>query len=325
MIGKFTIGNVVAESASKKSGYLTVSDMPGYQLQVPILLINGARDGPILCLTGGVHACEFCGIETIMRLYRTIDPKNIAGAIVAIPVVNTPGFQSRTPYNNPIDGLNLNRVFPGDPQGTSSYLIADVVFHQVIKKSNYLIEFHGGDLPEENLDFVIFNKTGNAEVDKASETMARCFNTEYVWLKGASEAGLKIEGDLCGVANKNGIAGVIPEAGHSGKIQENSVALLINGAINVMKFLKMTEGSPVVGNPKFIKAQHLVKVHKAGFFHLSSPVGSHLKKGEVTGEVRNLFGETIEELRSPVDGVLDFLMFNPSVLPGNTVMIIGEL
>jgi predicted deacylase len=325
LISELKIGKVEAESGSKASGYLKVCDMPGYVLQLPVLIINGIKDGPVLCMTGGVHACEYCGTETIMRLFNSIDPRRIFGAIVAIPVVNTLAFQLRTPYNNPLDGQNQNRVFPGDPEGTVSYVIADVLFREVIKKSNYLIEFHGGDLPEENIDFVIVSRTGNQNVDKVSEAMGRCFNTEYEWLKGDSEAGLKIEGDLCGTANRNGIPGVIPEAGHSGKVQEASVNLLMNGALNVMKYLKMQDGSPSLGNPKFIKAQHLVKVHNSGFFHLSSQIGALVSKNEVLGEVRNLFGEVIEQLKSPVNGVLDFLMFNASVLPGNTVMIIGEL
>lgn len=325
MLHKFSIGNIEAESGSKLSGYLKVCDMPGYTLQLPLLLVNGANDGPVLCMTGGVHACEYCGTETIMRLFKSLDPKAISGAVVAVPVVNTPAFQARSPYNNPIDGLNLNRIFPGDPEGSISYLIADTLFKQVIEKSTHLIEFHGGDLPEENLDFVIVNQTGNEEVDKVSEEMCKCFNTDYAWLKSSAQAGLKIEGDLCGTANRRGIPGVIPESGHSGKVQEASVRLLTNGALNVMNYLKMTSGAPNFGKPRYFKAQHVVKVHTSGFFHLSSQLGAIVEKGEKVGEVRNLFGEAIEELKSPVSGVLDFLMFNASVLPGNAVMIIGEL
>lgn len=322
--GNVKVGDVEGEAGTKRLGYIKVRNLHGYVLQLPVIVINGLKDGPTLCLTAGVHACEYSGIETIMRLFAQLNPRELSGAIIAVPVVNVPGFQARSAYINPIDGLNLNRVFPGDPEGSMSYIIADTLFKETVLKANCLIDLHGGDLPEENIDFVIVEKTGNEEVDKVSEAIGKAFNSEYMWVKGA-ERGLKIVGSLCGAANKAGIPGAVPEAGHSGKVQELSVKFLLNGTLNAMKYLKMLKGSPVMREPKIIKAQHVVKAGSAGFFRPFKNLGDVVSKGEVIGHIKNVFGEVIEEVKSPVKGVFDFLMFHASVLPGNALMIIGEL
>jgi len=326
MSDKLKIGDIEAEAGTKKSSYIKVSDLNGYVLQLPLMIINGLKNGPTLCLTAGIHACEYAGIETIMRLFAQLNPKELSGAILAVPVVNIPAFQTRSAYVNPIDGLNLNRVFPGKTDGTLSHMIAHTLFNKVTLKANYLIDFHGGDIPEENIDFVIVEKTGNEKVDEASAALGKAFNPEYMWVKtAAARAGLQIEGSQGTAAVRAGIPAAVPEAGNSGKVQESAVNFLLNGTLNIMKYLRMLEGSPVMGEPKIIKAQHVVKTRSAGFFRPSKNLGEVVSRGEVIGHIRDVFGEVIEKVTSPVYGVFDFLYFHASVLPGSSLMIIGEL
>jgi len=325
MVDSIKVGNIQTDAGTKKTGYLKVKDLNGYGLEIPVIIINGSKKGPVLGITAGVHPCEYSGIETVMRLYALLDPKELSGTVLAVPIVNVPGFQARSAYVNPIDGLNMNRIFPGDSAGTTSYVMADVLFKEIVMRSNYFIDLHGGDLPEENLDFVIVEKTGKKEVDKVSEEMGRAFNPEYIWVKGAAAGGLKIEGALCSAANAAGIPGAVPEAGMSGKVQEPCVKFLLDGVLNVMKQLKMIAGMPRTREPKIIKAQHVVKCKSAGFFVPTIKLGDIISKGAVIGRIRNPFGEVIEEVKSPVSGVFDFLMYHASVLPGSALMIIGEL
>jgi hypothetical protein len=325
MVESVKVGNVQAEPGTKKTGYLTIRDLNGYGLEIPVMIINGVKKGPVLSVTAGVHPCEYTGIETVMRLYARLDPRELSGTVIAVPIVNVPGFQARSAYVNPIDGLNMNRIFPGDPSGTISYVMADVLFKEVVMKSNCLIDLHGGDLPEENLDFVIVEKTGKKEVDKASEDIGRAFNPEYMWIKGAAAGGLKIEGALCSAANAAGIPGAVPEAGMAAKVQESCVKFLLDGILNAMKQLKMMDGTPRIKEPKIIKAQHVVKCKSAGFFTPTVKLGDIVSKGSIIGRIRNPFGEVVEEVKSPINGVFDFLMYHSSVLPGNALMIIGEL
>ena len=143
------IGLVQAASGTKSFGFLKVGQTSSSNVAIPIMIVNGAKEGAKLALTAGVHGCEYSGIEAVIRIFNLFDPKELRGAIIAVPAVNTLAFQSRTPYVCPVDGVNLNRVFPGDPDGSISYKIAHALFQNVVKKADFLIDLHGPDLPEE--------------------------------------------------------------------------------------------------------------------------------------------------------------------------------
>lgn len=331
------IGDLEAATGTKKQGFIRVGEFPtGYLIEFPIMIINGAKPGRTLGLIAGVHAMEYCGIETVMRLFTSIDPASLNGVIVAVPLVNIPAFQARVPYVNPVDrvnGFGLGKA--GIEEGSVSYIMGEVLFEQVLRRVDALINFHGGDSVEENLDFVITNETGNSEIDQVSWDMAKCFCSDYTWQYNADISWIK---DAAGnwvktsENRKNGglhkrtmIPTVIPEAGGSGKAQEASVRFLYDGTINVLKYFKMISGEPRMSEPKVFHTQHRIKVRSAGFFRPFRKLGEIVSKDEKMGDVRNIFGEVIEEVTSPVDGVFNFLMFHASVLPGDVVMIVGEL
>jgi predicted deacylase len=333
----FKIGKIEAEPGTKEHGYLDVGEFPtGYLIHFPLMIINGANKGPTLCLVAGVHAMEYCGIETVMRIFTDIDPKALSGTVVAVPLVNIPAFQARTPYVNPIDRVNGFGLGKGGiGEGSISYVMGEVLFKQVLSKADSLINLHGGDSVEENLDFVIVNETGNPKIDKVSMDMAKCFCPEYLWVYNADISWIKdSDGNWAktsenrkdgGLHKRTMIPTVIPEAGGSGKVQEESVRFLYDGTINVMKYFKMLYGPPAMREPKVFHTQHRIRVRSAGFFRPLKKLGQIVAKAEVIGNVRNIFGEVTEEVTSPVDGLFNFLMFHASVLPGDVVIIIGEL
>lgn len=325
--GVLRIGHIEAQVGTKECGYLPICDLNGYGLQMPLMVINGLREGPTLCLIAGQHACEYTGIEAVMRIFTRINPKELGGAIIAIPVANVPAFQTRSETVNPMDGVNLNRAYPGDPEGSISFIMANIIFREVVMKSNYLIDIHGGDKSEENNDYVAVEVTGNEKVDKSSEALGKCFNSDYMWVKDYKPGPgiFHFEGQVCLTASRAGIPAVVTEAGHSGKIQEDSVKFLLNGITNVMKYLNMIKGKPKIGEPKIIKTRHILKTRSAGFFSPSLKLGDMVSKGEIVGTIRNFFGEVIEEVRSPSEGVLDWLFFHASVIPGSELMIISEI
>jgi len=337
ILGHVRIGDLEAKPGTKMHGYIKIGEFPtGYLVQYPIMILNGAKRGRILCLIAGIHAMEYCGIETVMRLFTRIDPCKLSGAIVAVPLVNIPAFQARVPYVNPVDRVNGFGLGKGGVgEGSMSYIMGEVLFQKVLSKADALINLHGGDSVEENLDFVIVNETGETEIDRISKDMAKCFCSDYMWLYHADVTWIKDAGGnwiKTSENRKNGglhkrtmIPTVIPEAGGSGKMQEGSVRFLYDGIVNVMKYLRMLSGKPAMSEPRVFHTQHRVKVRSSGFFLSSKSLGDIVSKGEMIGSVKNIFGEVIETVTSPVDGVFDFLMFHPSVLPGDVVMIIGEL
>lgn len=311
------IGNIRAGKGAKKAGILKVGEKPLFSLDLPVTVVNGSKPGSTLCLTAGVHGCEYAGIEATIRIAKKIDPKELNGALLIVHVINVPAFQTRTPLVCPIDNVNINRAYPGKLDGSISHTIAYKIFNEVVKKSDYLIDLHGGDMGEAVFPFVIFERTGNEEVDKTSESLARAYGLEYVVDGWVGPSSLFYE------AAKQGIPGILAEAGGEGKIEERDVNLHYNGIINVMKHLKMLEGIPsqsVV--PKTVRPSRWLHAKRGGIFYPSVQVGSIISKGDVIGEIRNIKGETLETITSPMTGVILCMITNPIVNTGDFLLII---
>src|SRR5512136_1980015 len=126
--GPFTVGPVTAQPGTIVSGTLDVPARAGDAgTTIPISVAQGTRPGPVLALTAGVHGMEYPPVLALQRLRATLDARDLAGTIIMVHVANMPSFLGRTIYYSPIDGKNLNRVFPGKPDGTISERIADVI------------------------------------------------------------------------------------------------------------------------------------------------------------------------------------------------------
>ena len=117
-------------------------------VRFPIFVVNGAQPGPTLAVTAGIHGAEFASIEAALQVGRAITPERLAGRLIIVAVANMPAFLARAIYVCPLDGKNLNRVFPGQADGTAAEQIAFWLFENVIRQAGYYVDMHGGDLIE---------------------------------------------------------------------------------------------------------------------------------------------------------------------------------
>ena len=107
---------------------------------VPISVFHGSQPGPVLGITAGVHGYEYAPILASQRVVQRIDPKQLSGTIVLVHIANIPAFLGRSPYVNPQDGKNLNRVFPGQEEGSITERIAFLITQQVIARADYFLD-----------------------------------------------------------------------------------------------------------------------------------------------------------------------------------------
>jgi len=300
----FKISSFEVEKGTKKSGVLKVVERSLGPIDVPITIVNGIESGPILCVLAGEHGCEYAGIETCIRLSKDINPKELRGTLIVLPIINVPGFQARTPYICPIDGVNIGRAWPGNliPYSSISNFITYNIFHDVILKSNYVVDLHGGDLVESISDPCIYLlRTGKKEIDEVSESLANVFGVEYIVETFPPKTG-EPPGTLQHEAAKRGIPAILAEAGHEGKVEEKDVTLLYNGVLNVMKHLEMVRGKPgSTIKPKMIRMAK-VTTEKGGLFYSNFEVGSIISQGDVLGEIRDIHGKTIHRIIAPTKG-----------------------
>ncbi len=207
----------------------------------PVISVAGAKQGPVLFVNAGVHGGEYPAVEAVIRLGKTLDPKKISGTVILMPVLNLPAFRARTPFVCPIDNVNPNRVFPGDPRGSYSEQMTHALINEFVVHADAYVDLHGGDIPEALVPFVIC-RAGQRRIysRRHSKAIAMAFGLPYVLTISKPVQSAKGLSSYAAAAEK-GIPAVLAEAGGIGQMQEGAVALLSRGVINVMRHLEMIE------------------------------------------------------------------------------------
>jgi predicted deacylase len=318
---------------SKGFGYINIVDTVAISFDMPLCVVNGEKEGPTLAVTGGLYPTEYYGIEAASRLYQMLDPKKLKGRFIAVPCVNMPALQFRLPWltmrsssYTPFDGLNVNSCFPGDPNGRPTQVLAHKLY-QILSKANYQIDFRGGDLPESHLSHTIYPRIGE-KIDETSELIAKAFGLQYV-LPGTPDIGHTGKGTLVYELAKVGVATMISESGLGYKTQpsEEEVYPHIEGTLNIMKQMGMIEGKPKKPeSQRFLDMQwHRAAAGSAGIFVALADQGDILEKGQVIGRIKDLDGSLIEEVKSPIKGVVHTMFVRRVVYPGDTLFTLLKL
>jgi predicted deacylase len=292
----------------------------------PVISVAGAKPGPVLFVNAGVHGGEYPAIEAVIRLSKTLDPKKISGTVILMPVLSLPSFRTRTPFVCPIDNVNPNRVFPGVPKGSYSEQMTHALINEFVVHADAYIDLHGGDIPEALVPFVIC-RAGNDEVARKSKEIAMTFGLAYVLAVSKPVQPAKGSSSYAAAAEK-GIPAILAEAGGVGQLQEEAVELLVNGVQRVMQHLGMLPEDRRLKIEDGKKSKVLTKFEwlytkHPGMWYPKVAAGDAVKKGKEIGAVGDLFGDVLERIISPVDGVVLFLTINPSVLENGLLMGVG--
>ena len=304
----------------------------------PVVSVAGAKPGPLLFVNANVHGGEYPAVEAVIRLGKTLDPKKISGTVILMPVLNLPAFRMRTPFVCPIDNVNPNRVFPGDPSGSYSEQMTHALIHEFVVYADAYIDLHGGDIQEALVPFVICRSAAGLADPKARDVGARskqiaiAFGLPYVLTVSKPVQPSTSQSSYAAAAEK-GVPSILAEAGGVGQMQEEAVELLVNGVVNVMRHLRMIAGERPHLNPlpnkgeegsaKLLTTFEWVYTKSTGMWYPKIAPGDVVKEGQQIGTVGDLFGNTLEEIISPVKGVVLFLTINPSVLENGLLMGIG--
>src|SRR5438034_6833271 len=308
----------------RAAGEFTFSGDAGLEkYRWPYLAISGAADGPTVLITAGIHAAEYTGVEAAIRLGRALDPSDVRGTIVIMPVLNRPGFYERSIYVNPEDNDNLNRLFPGKADGTWGERFAHRLLTEIITKCDYAIDLHAGDLIEDLVPFVIYRETQNAALDERIQAMANAYGAR--WAVKSAPTGER-PGTLMAVAALNGIAAMLAESGGRGQLIEEDVARHVTGVTNILRTIGAISGRPDrVEPPTVVKSFEWLRSPVEGIFHCHVRVDQVVKARELVGEMTDLVGDPIAALTAPVSGVVLFTVTSPAIKKGGLLLAIGAL
>jgi predicted deacylase len=315
------VRDIAAAPGTRAQGFLTIGETPSEPIRVPVVIVNGSRPGPRLCLTAGVHASEYPGIDAVMRTAHDLDPAQLAGAVIAVPVVNTPMFQRRSGFLSPIDGLNLNRTAPGRPDGTISEVLVHVLLTEVIGACQYHIDCHGGDLGEILWPYAAYALTGNDERDESGETLARLYSPGIVALYREGSTLPPTAGSMTTQAARSGIVSILAEAGSNGTLDAADVAIHRRGIRNVMQHLGMLPGTPETsGDRVYPIDQFVVSARCGGLARLKIGIGDTIHEGQEVAEICDLFGDVAERVHAPRNGIARLIWAHKAVNTGDPIV-----
>lgn len=313
-----TFGGITAAPSTKACGWAPVLDT---DYKLPVTVINGAKEGQSVLLTSAIHGCEYPSIEAVFRMAESIDPQEVSGQLIIINPVNVDGFLERTPYIIPQDGKNLNRLFPGNPNGTLGDKIAYVLTEEYQKHVDFHIDTHGGDIPERQLAYVYY--PGVSEDEKALRISEEA--TDYVlhadfMIKSRAMNHAYNYATICGVPS------IELELGDCTTWSEEEVALYLENIANVLRYLHVFPGEAVKRTApiKRITQGEYLDADASGRWYAFVTREDRVKKGQKLGEIRDLFGNVLHEYHAKFDGVVLMVVATLAIKKGNPIIAYGN-
>jgi len=281
------------------------------ETRVPYTVVRGTEDGPTLLVTAGIHGAEYASIDAAYLLAKT-DPSILRGTLVVLPIVNPSAFWQRSIYVNPIDGRNLNRMFPGRARGTYAERLAAWLHEEFLSRTDALIDLHGGDLVEALEPFAVY-VCGH----EPSRQLALAVGLPH--LIASESRGMTYE-----VTRTDGIPAIIAEASGQGLRGAADVTLLVQGVQKAMRHLRMLPGD---GEPSAGITEHdgfaWLSAPDSGLWHPGVTAGEMVVQGQEIGTLRDLSGQDLRTFHAPESGTVLFVVTSLAMNTGDPLIGIG--
>jgi predicted deacylase len=322
-----TIGGLAVAPGEMKSGFLEVAAAADSATRVPITVINGARGGPTLALIAGTHGSEVAPIIALQRLRSQVRPNQLRGTLIMVHVANMPSFLKRTIYYSPIDAKNLNRVYPGDPNGTTSQRIAHVITREVIERSDYLVDMHAGDGNESLRPYTYWNQLGlDARVDSVSRDMALAWGHQYIVVDTTRPRDPNASIYTQNTAQTRGKPAITTETGYLGMPAEAMIAGNVDGALRLLRYLKMLPGAvQLTPQPTWLARTQVLTSPQTGIWYARVERNQRVVQGALIGYATDFFGENRRDVRAPFAGLVLYVVATPATSQAEPVAMIGAV
>lgn len=306
---------------SKRNYWLRVgSDMFGRPLVVPLMVARGSQPGPVFGITAAVHGNELNGIPLIQELFAGIDPGRLRGAIVAIPGMNPLGMLNDTRLFP--DQEDLNRVFPGRPDGNSSQQMAHALGSKLLPLLDFHLDLHTASFGRINSLY--------ARADLGLDTlalMARSLGADIILnSRGEATAGSRSDGTLRAMAAALGVYSITLEMGNPQVFSRDMIGRGLRGVRNLMSAIGQLEGrAENLGEALECERSYWVYTDRGGLLEVLPGLGQRLQKGDPIALLKDPFGSVLARYQAPDDGVVIGLSTNPSAISGGRILHLGIL
>ncbi|MEK7667802.1 MAG: succinylglutamate desuccinylase/aspartoacylase family protein [Gemmatimonadota bacterium] len=322
-----TVGAVTARAGQSVSGYIDVPAGVDSATRIPITVVRGARSGPTLALIAGTHGYETQPILALQRVRRSLDPAQLAGTVLLVHVANPPSYYGRTIYYSPVDGKNLNRVYPGRADGTVSERIAYAIAHQVIEKADYIVDLHAGDGNESLRPYAYWTPLGrDARVDSLQREMILAFGHDLIVVDTTRPRDFAASVYTTNTALLLGKPAITTENGYLGEPAEAMIQRNVDGVGRLLRWLGMVPGTMQL--PQRVRYLHRFEVLRSpetGTWHPAVRREQVVREGDLLGYLTDIFGDGRTEIRAPFGGEVLYVVATPPMSRGEPLAMLGAV
>lgn len=316
MLENLVIDGQIIRPGERKKIFLRIAALYDYtDISIPIEVIRGKTDGPILFISAAIHGDEINGVEIVKRVLKRVSIDKLKGTLIAIPIVNVFGFNNLSRYLP--DRRDLNRSFPGQKNGSLASRLASIFMKEIVSKCTHGIDLHTGAVHRTNLPQI------RACLDNtATKTLAKAFGVPVV-----IDSSLR-DGSLREAARRKGIPMLLFEGGEALRFEESIIRSGVKGCISTMRSIGLlpklkqtgikTEQKTFIANDSYwVRAPH------SGSFLVNKHIGARVYKGDVLAKISDPFGESIHQVEADKDGIIIGMTKIPLVSCGDAMFHIA--
>lgn len=295
---------------------------------LPVTVIKGIESGPVFTIVAGIHGYEYPPIIAVQEFMNEIDPHKLKGSLIILPVANVASFYGRTPFISPVDGKNLNTVFPGRAEGSVSEQIAHIITRDVISCSDVFLDIHAGDASEDLLPFICYyDKADSPSQTAFADKLCRISGFEYVVSYPYNITPQQPALYAFKQAVQDGKTALSIESGKLGNVQPEAVARIKSAIHNMLQEMDMYNVSgnsqPDTSSIHFFNRQSYIKSVCRGIFYSDYRAGDKVSEGDTIGFITDIFGKKLQDITAPASGVILYKIGTPPVNEGETIVCIG--
>ncbi|MBM4187489.1 MAG: succinylglutamate desuccinylase [Gemmatimonadetes bacterium] len=323
--GPLTIGNVTARPGESRSGAIAIPAGSDAGTEIPITIVRGSRPGPTLALIAGTHGSEVAPIVGLQRVRERVQANDLAGTLVLVHVANLPSFLGRTVYYSPVDGKNLNRVYPGKRDGTVSERIAFAITNEIIERSDFVVDMHAGDGNEWLRPYTYWSPLGlDARTDSVARELALAFGHDHIVVDRERPTDPARSLYTQNTAQLRRKPSITTETGALGMPAEAMVQKNYEGAIRLLRYLKMLGGPlTMVTAPVYLDRLEVLRSPETGVWQAWVEPGHTVAAGAVIGVLTDFAGHQLAEVRAPFDGEVMYVIGTPAMNRGEPVGMVA--
>ncbi len=310
----FSIGELRIQSGKTGIGELPIARLvTGTQVALPLRVLHGIHDGPIVWLSAAVHGDEIAGVEIIRRATAALNPKNMRGTVLTVPIVNAHGFLTGDRYLP--DRRDLNRSFPGSANGSLAGRVAHLFMSEIVARCDVGIDLHTGSDNRSNLPQI------RADLDHAeTRRLAEAFGAPLML-----HAPLR-DGSLRGAATAADSTVLLYEGGEANRFDSFAIKTGTAGVLRVLAKLGIADD---IATPPEVptvesRSSSWVRARKTGIMLMNAELGDRVERGQPIAIIRDAVGTRVGKIAAHRDGIIIGLRKHPLVNQGDAVAHIAE-